>query len=142
MYRSVSRVALLSSVSIVVAFAGGVMSAPVLAGAVGGGDVVAAPRPVVLVHGFTGSAAAWDAYLGPAGFLAGVGLEGYAVGDPSLGGAMDMGRTRSPAAPTSTIAENAAVLAAVIDEVRARTGAATVDLVAHSMGGLVARYYL
>nr|HEX4318852.1 alpha/beta fold hydrolase [Kofleriaceae bacterium] len=33
-------------------------------------------------------------------------------------------------------------LAAFVDDVRARTGAAQVDLIGHSMGGVVARYYV
>lgn len=102
----------------------------------------AAVRPVVLVHGFTASAASWSDYVGPDGFLAGIGVVGFAVGDPGVGPAMDMGRITSPTAETGTIAQNAAVLASVIDEVKRQTGAPLVDVVAHSMGGLVARYYL
>src|SRR5690606_26199355 len=100
------------------------------------------PRPVVLVHGFTATAATWNSYGGPDGFLADLGVEAYAVGDPSLGPTLNMGRTTDPTAVTNTVAENAAVLGAVIDAVRARTRADMVDVVAHSMGGLVARYYL
>src|SRR5690606_38332533 len=101
-----------------------------------------ATRPVVLVHGFTSSASAWSSYGGPDGFLADMGIEAYVVGDPLLGPPLDMGRTTTPTAETNTIAENAAVLASAIEAVRARTGATLVDVVAHSMGGLVARYYL
>jgi triacylglycerol lipase len=43
---------------------------------------------------------------------------------------------------TSDIADTARDLAAFVDDVRARTGAAKVDLVGHSQGGLVARQYV
>ena len=40
------------------------------------------------------------------------------------------------------IAANSARLKTTVAQVKARTGAAKVDLVAHSMGGLVSRYYI
>jgi triacylglycerol esterase/lipase EstA (alpha/beta hydrolase family) len=43
---------------------------------------------------------------------------------------------------TTDIADTARDLAAFVDDVRARTGADKVDLVAHSQGGLVARQYV
>jgi triacylglycerol lipase len=43
---------------------------------------------------------------------------------------------------TSDIADTARDLAAFVDDVRSKTGAAKVDLVAHSQGGLVARQYI
>ena len=43
---------------------------------------------------------------------------------------------------TADIADTARDLAAFVDDVRARTGAAKVDLVGHSQGGLVARQYV
>lgn len=101
-----------------------------------------APRPVVLVHGFISSAAIWAAYTAPKGFLAQAGLEGYAVGDGQVEGKLETGDVLNPTAPTHTIAENAAQLEAYIAGVRRLTGAEMVDLVAHSMGGLITRYYL
>jgi pimeloyl-ACP methyl ester carboxylesterase len=101
-----------------------------------------APRPVVLLHGFIASARKWLAYTKANGFLAPLTLKGFAVGDGQADGVMNMGDLSNPTAPTLSIAENAAVLARYIAGVKKATGAEMVDLVAHSMGGLVARYYI
>lgn len=98
--------------------------------------------PVVLVHGLNSSAQVWQKYTADDGFLASIGRRGFAVGDGQAPGVMDMGSWLTAAARTNTIAENAAVLGEYIDGVRALTGAEHVDIVAHSMGGLVARYYI
>ncbi|HUF39411.1 MAG TPA: hypothetical protein VMN57_12875 [Anaerolineales bacterium] len=101
-----------------------------------------APRPVVLVHGFSSSWEAWAGYLGDGGFLAAAGLDGYAVGDGRHAGVMNTGLIADPGRRTNTIAENAAILGEYIEAVRAETGAQVVDLVVHSMGGLISRYYI
>jgi pimeloyl-ACP methyl ester carboxylesterase len=114
----------------------------------GGGSELAtlqvdvAPRPVVLVHGFLGNAGSWSTYLGDGGYLASIGLHGYAIGDDQLPGALSTGRVDAPTAHTNTIAENAQTLADYIAAVKAATGAQQVDLLTHSMGGLIARYYV
>jgi pimeloyl-ACP methyl ester carboxylesterase len=101
-----------------------------------------APRPVVLVHGLMSSDRTWLAYARADGFLAPFGLTGYAVGDGQAEGAMNMGDPARLSAPTHTLPANAAALGRYIAGVKRRTGAEMVDLVAHSMGGLVARYYV
>lgn len=101
-----------------------------------------APRPVVLVHGFVSNANAWAAYTADGGFLAALGLRGYAVGDSQAAGVMQTGDLAQPTLRTHTIAENAAILKHYIAGVKQRTGAEQVDVVAHSMGGLIARYYI
>jgi hypothetical protein len=55
---------------------------------------------------------------------------------------MRTGDFTNPAGRTNTIAENAAVLSQYIQGVKKQTGAEQVDLIAHSMGGLIARYYI
>lgn len=47
-----------------------------------------------------------------------------------------------PTLGTQSIATTAKALGPIVDQVRARTGAARVDLVGHSQGGLVARDYV
>ncbi|HXF60082.1 MAG TPA: alpha/beta fold hydrolase [Caldilineaceae bacterium] len=104
--------------------------------------VTVQPRPVVMVHGFGASYTTWDAYLGPSGYLARMGLQGYAVGDGQVTGTMHTGNLLKPRIKTNTIAQNAAILAEYIANVKAETGAEQVDLIGHSMGGLIARYYI
>lgn len=101
-----------------------------------------ADLPVVLVHGLNSTAQVWRPYTADDGFLASIGRRGFAVGDGQAPGDMDMGNWLTAPARTNTIAENAAILGEYIAGVRALTGADHVDIVAHSMGGLVARYYV
>jgi pimeloyl-ACP methyl ester carboxylesterase len=101
-----------------------------------------APRPVVMVHGFSSTWEAWANYLGPTGYLAQTGMRGFAVGDGQVPGAMDTGNIAEPTRRTNTIAENAAILGEYIAGVKHATGAQTVDLIAHSMGGLISRPYI
>lgn len=100
------------------------------------------PRPVVMVHGFSSDWRAWQNYLGPDGYLAELGIAGFAVGDGQASGVMNTGSLANPLGETNTIAANAAILGEYIQQVKASTGAAMVDLVAHSMGGLISRYYI
>lgn len=101
-----------------------------------------APRPVVLVHGFMSDPKTWAAYTAPGGFLAPLKLQGFAVGDGQAEGQLSSGDITRPTRPTKTLPENAAALARYIAGVKQATGAQMVDMVAHSMGGLVARYYV
>ncbi|HLO32059.1 MAG TPA: hypothetical protein VK249_23110 [Anaerolineales bacterium] len=100
------------------------------------------PRPVVMVHGFLSNWKTWTTYLDPNGYLASLGLHGFAVGDGQVTGELNVGSPASPAARTNTIAQNAEILGQYISEVKQRTGAEMVDLVVHSMGGMISRYYI
>lgn len=119
---------------------------PLAAGLAGSGTGSQPPAagapPVVLVHGLHSTAEVWRHYLGADGFLAGIGRRGFAVGDGQVPGEMDTGRRADPLRRTNTIAENAEVLRDYLAGVRELTGADEVDQVAHSMGGLIARYYV
>jgi pimeloyl-ACP methyl ester carboxylesterase len=120
----------------------------VLARAAGAADILGeatlaiAPRPVVMVHGFSATWEAWANYLGPTGYLAQTGIAGFAVGDGQVPGTMNTGNFAEPARRTNTIAENAAILGEYIAHVKQATGAQVVDLIAHSMGGLISRAYI
>lgn len=105
-------------------------------------EVRVAPRPVVMVHGFMSAATTWDSYSQTGGFLAPLGLTGFAVGDGKAEGVMNTGDTAKPSGRTNTLAENAAVLGRYIAGVKAATKAEMVDIVAHSMGGIISRYYI
>ncbi|WP_232676268.1 choice-of-anchor X domain-containing protein [Nocardioides sp. R-C-SC26] len=106
--------------------------------------VVVQPRPVVLVHGWKSYAeSSWGTYQD----IVETGhpwLRGYAVGDGRFPGRMNTngGGTGCQTCRTNTVAENAAEEARYIEGVRAATGAWRVDVLAHSMGGLISRYYL
>jgi len=82
------------------------------------------PRPVIVLHGYAmnrGNFVVLARRLARAGLGPVLGFEYWSLG-----------RTR-----------NAALrLAEYVEEVRAATGAAEVDLIGHSMGGVVARYYV
>lgn len=89
------------------------------------------PRPVVLVPGTTETMAfnfhALAPYLANEGFCVYALNYGWRSGFPAMG----------------DVRRSASELAAFVDGVRARTGAAQVDLVGHSQGGgLMPRYYI
>ncbi len=93
------------------------------------------PRPVVLVHGtFADMSNSWQA-ISPL-----LKNNGYCVfalnyGDYNGSGAIGV-------YGVDDIRTSAAELNAFVDKVRAATGAAEVDLVGHSQGGMMPRYYL
>jgi len=104
--------------------------------------VTVRPRPVILVHGFNSDHATWRPYVDADGFLDELGLSGFAVGDGQAEGALNTGNAVEPRRRTNSLAQNAAILAGYIDEVRSAVGAEKVDIIAHSMGGLIARNYV
>jgi pimeloyl-ACP methyl ester carboxylesterase len=93
------------------------------------------PRPVVLVHGtFADMADSWQA-LSPL-------LEnsGYCVFALNYGSSNGSGEAGVYA--TGPIARSAEELAAFVQKVLTATGAEQVDMVGHSQGGMMPRYYL
>ena len=98
---------------------------------------------VVLVHGLNSDHTSWTNWIKPDGFLASVGMPGYAVDDGQFGTrSMNTGNPSRPLDGTNSIAENAQILAEYVEAVRVNTGAERIDLVAHSLGGLISRYYV
>jgi triacylglycerol lipase len=88
----------------------------------GGTSEAATANPVVLVHGWNGSASSMATLK--ANFEAS-GRQAFSL-----------------TLPGQNNVTNAQTLATFIASVKAQTGASQVDLVAHSMGGLSTRYYL
>ena len=99
------------------------------------------PRPVVLVHGLWSNAGAWTNYQS---FLNSVRPDwrAWAVGDGFAPGQLRTGVLTSPKTPSNTIGQNAKELLTYIEGVRELENAWHVDIVAHSMGGLISRHYL
>jgi triacylglycerol esterase/lipase EstA (alpha/beta hydrolase family) len=91
------------------------------------------PRPVVLVHGTFGNG--WDNWLVGAPYIA---SRGFCVFE------LDYGRV--PGVPLfhgiAPIEQSAQQLSDYVDQVLAATGASQVDIVGHSQGGMMPRYYL
>ncbi|MFH8785324.1 esterase/lipase family protein [Streptomyces roseoverticillatus] len=91
------------------------------------------PRPVVLVHGTLGNAT--DNWLVMAPYLV---KRGYCVFS------LDYGKL--PGVPVlyglGPIDKSAEELSAYVDKVRAATGVDKVDMVGHSQGGMMPRYYI
>lgn len=98
------------------------------------------PNPVVLVHG-TVENMTYNWYtLSP--LLAN---EGYCVFAPNYGQEPGTWRIGLPGSSqpggTAPVAESAVELSAFVDEVLDATGAGEVDIVGHSQGGMMPRYY-
>jgi len=93
------------------------------------------PRPVVLVHGtFADMSNSWQA-ISP--LLKNNGYCVFALNYGDYGGSAAIGVYGVGDIPTS-----ANELSSFVDEVLAATGAAEVDMVGHSQGGMMPRYYL
>ncbi len=95
------------------------------------------PKPVILVHGLWSGAGTWNNYTGSSGFLRNThpDWEGYPI-------QMDTGSLLSLSYCPDTIAQNAQLLHNFVHGVRNQQEAWHVDIVAHSMGGLIARQYI
>jgi triacylglycerol esterase/lipase EstA (alpha/beta hydrolase family) len=91
------------------------------------------PDPVILVHGTAENQN--DNWQAAAPLLAN---HGYCVYTFNYGGAS----AANPVQGTGEIAASAGQLASFVNRVTAATGAAKVDLVGHSQGGMMPRYYI
>lgn len=100
------------------------------------------PRPVVLVHGtFANQFENWLT-LSPL-----LKSKGYCVFALTYGLTPNSWTSTGngivlPIGGLAPVSESAAQLAAFVDQVRAATGAAKVDIIGHSQGGMMPRYYL
>src|SRR6201996_7098978 len=93
------------------------------------------PRPVILVHGtFADMSDSWQA-LSP--LLYDNGYCVFALNYGSYNGSGSLGIYA-----TGEIAASAAQLGSFVDKVLAATGSSQVDIVGHSQGGMMPRYYM
>jgi pimeloyl-ACP methyl ester carboxylesterase len=97
------------------------------------------PKPIVAVHGWNADQAGWDVakQVIPTTIHPELAGRVYAVGDDKGRGVMNTDPFTG-----DSIAQNAGEEAKYIASVREDTNASHVDLVAHSMGGLISRYYI
>ncbi len=108
------------------------------------------PKPVIFVHGWqlddtsSDAYAVWGSYMGAGGFLQRRNQywEGFAVGDGKDGSPRAVMDTAAMKVGGATIAQNATQLATYVGRVRENLDAHHVDIVAHSMGGLISREYV
>lgn len=85
-----------------------------------------AREPILFVHGFSGAAWNWDVMVDR------FKVDGYPAAELR---AISYNSAQSNATTAQEVARE-------VQELRAATGAAKVDIVSHSMGGLSSRYYL
>jgi pimeloyl-ACP methyl ester carboxylesterase len=100
------------------------------------------PKPVIMVHGLWSNETAWaeyPIYLREAHSFA---WQGFAVGADPAHGKMSTGHEPGNYRPTNTIYQNARELEKQIKYTRESMNAWHVDIVAHSMGGLISRQYI
>lgn len=100
--------------------------------------ITMAPRPVILVHGMWSSASTWNEYTRSGNLLSSVNplWRGYAVST------MNTGSPFTPYAPVNTITQNANLAWLFILQRMSDLNAHEVDVVGHSMGGIITRRML
>ncbi|MCW1431108.1 alpha/beta fold hydrolase [Novosphingobium sp. JCM 18896] len=101
-----------------------------------------APRPLVLVHGLWSNWRAWETWQNILTTSHSYDWKAFPVGEKPEHGRMSTGEEVGSFGPTYTIAQNAFELAKTVEHAQAERNAWHVDLVAHSMGGLISRRYI
>ena len=101
-----------------------------------------APKPVVLVHGLWSSWRAWESWQNILTTSHSYDWKAFPVGEKPDKGVMNTGGAFLSTTPTNSIAENARELEKYIKYAQEDRNAWHVDIVAHSMGGLISRYYI
>ncbi|WP_342250899.1 esterase/lipase family protein [Sphingomonas sp. OTU376] len=100
------------------------------------------PKPVVLVHGLWSNWQAWEIWQNILTTSHSYDWKAFPVGEKPEHGRMRTGDEPGNFAPTNTIDENAAQLSRYVEYAQTNRNAWHVDLVAHSMGGLISRRYI
>jgi pimeloyl-ACP methyl ester carboxylesterase len=101
-----------------------------------------APKPVVLVHGLWSNWKAWETWQNILTTSHSYDWKAFPVGEKPEKGVMNTGGSFLSTQPTNSIAENARELEKYIRYAQEDRNAWHVDIVAHSMGGLISRYYI
>lgn len=101
-----------------------------------------APKPVVLVHGLWSNWKAFETWQNILTISHSYDWKAFPVGEKAENGTMNTGGGFMSADPTKSIEQNARVLQAYIKYAQEDRNAWHIDVVAHSLGGLIARYYI
>ncbi len=101
-----------------------------------------APKPVVLVHGLWSNWKAWETWQNILTTSHSYDWKAFAVGENPSKGVMNTGGEFMSSTPTSSIFENSQQLGKYIKYAQEDRNAWHVDIVAHSMGGLISRHYI
>lgn len=104
-------------------------------------DILIIPRPVILAHGLWADYTAWDGYEKNFYRYHSTSWHSYAVGRDPAHGVMKTGE-KGTWKQSNTIIQNAAELEKQVEFVRKDLNAWHVDIVAHSMGGIISRSYI
>lgn len=105
-------------------------------------NIKVAPKPVVLVHGLWSNWKAWESWQNILTTSHSYDWKAFPVGEKPDKGIMNTGGSFLSTQPTNSIAENARELEKYIKYAQEDRNAWHVDIVAHSMGGLISRYYI
>jgi pimeloyl-ACP methyl ester carboxylesterase len=105
-------------------------------------NIKIAPKPLVLVHGLWSSWKAWESWQNILTTSHSYDWKAFPVGEKPEKGVMNTGGEFLSTAPTNSIGENARELEKYIKYAQEDRNAWHVDIVAHSMGGLISRYYI
>lgn len=101
-----------------------------------------APKPLVLVHGLWSNWRAWESWQNILTTSHSYDWKAFPVGEKPEKGVMNTGGSFLSTQPTNSIGENARELEKYIKYAQEDRNAWHVDIVAHSMGGLISRYYI
>jgi pimeloyl-ACP methyl ester carboxylesterase len=101
-----------------------------------------APKPLVLVHGLWSSWKAWETWQNILTTTHSYEWKAYPVGEKPEHGIMNTGGAFLSTDPTNGIFENSQQLGKYIRYAQEDRNAWHVDIVAHSMGGLISRHYI
>lgn len=101
-----------------------------------------APKPVVLVHGLWSNWRAWETWQNILTTSHSYDWKAFAVGEKPDKGVMNTGGSFLSTEPTNGIFENSQELGKYIKYAQEERNAWHVDIVAHSMGGLISRHYI
>lgn len=105
-------------------------------------NIKIAPKPLVLVHGLWSNWKAWETWQNILTTSHSYDWKAFPVGEKPEKGVMNTGGSFLSTQPTNSIAENALQLKSYIKYAQEDRNAWHVDIVAHSMGGLISRYYI